>query len=105
MTEKDRKITLELKRELSNIVEIKEMRVFGSRAKGSHDRYSDLDVFLLVEKITPELKDKIKEIAWELSLKHSIYISLMVFTKDEVENSSLKFSPILRNINNQGIKI
>jgi len=53
-------------------------KIFGSRARGKSDKYSDMDIFIEVENIDNKLKERIREIVWEISLEYSIYISPLI---------------------------
>lgn len=105
MTQKDYEIARKLKERLSEVVQVLDFRVFGSRARGDADEYSDMDVFIEVDSIDKELKKKIRNIVWELGFENSIYISPLIFTRFEIEDSPLKASPILENINEEGVKV
>lgn len=105
MTQKDYKIAKELKEKLLEVVPLVDFRIFGSRARGNQGKYSDIDVFIEVEEIDRKLEEKIQEIAWEVGFEHSIYISPLIFTLYEIEKSPLRVSPIVKNINEEGIKI
>ena len=98
-------IAEELKRKLSESVTLIDFKVFGSRARGDSEEYSDMDVFLEVESIDKELKEKISDIIWEVGFNNYLTISFLIFTRDEVENSPLRASPLLKNINAEGIRI
>lgn len=105
MNERDYKIAKELKKRLSDVVSIIDFRVFGSRAKGTQDEYSDMDVFIEVEYLDKELKEGVREIIWEEGFENSIYISPLIFTRYEIEDSPLRASPIVKNINEEGVKV
>lgn len=105
MTERDRKIAMELKEKLCEVVTLVDFRVFGSRARGNEGRYSDMDVFIEVEDLDKELEDKIYDITWEVGFRNSIVISPLIFTRDEIEDSPLKSSPIVKNINEDGVRV
>ena len=105
MTKKDYEIAKELKEKLSKIVHLLDFRVFGSRVRGNQDEYSDMDVFIEVESLGKELEEKLHEVAWEIGLENSIYISPLIFTRYEVENSPLRVSPIIKNITSEGVKV
>ena len=98
-------IAEELKRKLSESVTLIDFKIFGSRARGDSEEYSDMDVFLEVESIDKELKEKISDIIWEVGFNNYLTISFLIFTRDEVENSPLRASPLLKNINAEGIRI
>ena len=105
MKPRDHKIASELKRRLADSVELVDFKVYGSKARGDDDEFSDLDVFIEVVRLDRETKDLICEIAWEVSLENSIVISPLVFSVAEAENSPLRASPILLNIKEEGIGI
>ncbi len=105
MTHRDLKIAEELKTRLSEAVNLIDFKVFGSRARGDSEEYSDMDVFLEVESISKDLKEKISDIIWEVGFNNYLIISFLIFTREEVENSPLRASPILKNINSEGIRI
>ncbi|MBU1902215.1 MAG: nucleotidyltransferase domain-containing protein, partial [Proteobacteria bacterium] len=98
MEKKDYLIARELKRKLSEVVKVVSLIVFGSRARGDHDEYSDMDVSIEVESVDKGLKEKIADIAWEVGFENFMVISPLVFTTDEIENSPLRSSPILKSI-------
>jgi predicted nucleotidyltransferase len=105
MIDKDLLIAEELKKRLSNVIELIDFRVFGSRARGDADEYSDLDVFLEVETLDKERKDMISDIVWEVGFKYYLVISPIVFTRDEIENSPLRSSSIIKSVTEEGIRI
>ena len=105
MTDRDLKIAEELKSRLSRIVQLLDFRVFGSRARGEADEYSDLDVFIEVESLTPEIEALVLDAAWEVGFENEIVISTLTFTRDELENSPLRASPIVQCITEEGVKV
>lgn len=105
MTDKDFKIARKLRNILSHFVGLQDFRIFGSRAKGNSDEYSDMDVFIEVNRLSKELKERILEEAWKLSLENLIVISVIIFTKNEIQNTPLRSSPLLKNIYRNGVKV
>jgi len=98
-------IAKELKERLSQAVDLIDFRIFGSRARGDEQEYSDMDVFIEVPSLPKEMKEKIFEIVWEVGFENFIVISPLIFTKEEIENTPLKSSPIVKNISKEGIRI
>lgn len=105
MTKRDMEIAKELKEKLSGAVSLVDFRVFGSRARGDQDEYSDMDVFIEVEYLDKKMKKKIRDITWEIGFENSVFISPLIFTRYEIEDSPLRASPIVKNINEEGVKI
>ena len=94
-----------MKKRLSVIKEIIDLRIFGSRARGDADEYADMDVFITVELINRALKERIRDIAWQVGFENYIVISPIIITKDELMNTPLKSSPIVKAIEAEGIKL
>jgi hypothetical protein len=64
-----------------------------------------MDVFIEVESTDKELNEKIFEITWEIGFKHFMVISTLIFTRDELENSPLRASSIVKNIGREGVTV
>ncbi len=105
MKEKDRRIAQELKKRLSDVVEILDFKVFGSRGRGDADEYSDLDIFLEVGSLDNTLKETISAIVWEVGFNNYMVISPLIFTRDELENSPLRASSIVEAIAEEGVAV
>ena len=105
MTAKDLNIALELKKRLSELVQIVDLRVFGSRSRGDADEYSDMDVFIEVERLDKDLKTKILDTAWEVGFDNFMVIAPVIYTRDELENSPLRSSPIVKIIAQEGVQV
>ena len=87
------------------MTELIDFRVYGSRARGDNDEFSDMDIFVEVLSLDKKIKEDIADISWEVGLKNLLVISPLIFSKDEIENSPLRVSPIVKNIYDQGIRI
>ena len=105
MKEEDLKIARALKGGLSKVIDIVDLRVFGSRVKGQADEYSDMDVFIEIKTMGKKTEGLINNIVWEVGIENSIYISPLIFTRYEIEESPLKESPIVKNIEEERIRI
>jgi len=105
MRENDLRIAEELKQKLSQVVQLLDFRVFGSRARGDADEYSDMDVFIEVERLNPEIREKIEDVIWEVGFENFIVISPLIFTRDEIKNTPLRSSPIVKNITEEGVRV
>lgn len=101
----DQNIALELKKRISEKIMIDDFRIFGSRASGNNEIDSDMDVFIQVKNIDKAIKEEIYEIAWEIGFNNNMVISPLVFSTDEIVNSPLRISPIIKNIHETGISL
>lgn len=105
MSEKDLSIAMELKKRLSEQVQLVDIRVFGSRARGNAAEDSDMDIFIEVETLDKNLKDRIRDIAWEIGFENLMVISPLIFSREELMNSPMRSSPIVKSIQQEGYRI
>jgi hypothetical protein len=64
-----------------------------------------MDIFIEVEYLDKQLKKQIRDITWEIGFENSTYISPLIFTRYEIEDSPLRASPIVQNIIEEGVKV
>ena len=69
------------------------------------DEYSDMDVFFEVESLDSALKEKISEIVWEVEFNNYTVISPLILTREKLENSPLRSSPIVEVIAEEGVAV
>ena len=105
MKPRDYEIAKKLKKKLSEVVQLVDLRVFGSKVRGDEDQYSDMDVFVEVESLDRDVKEKIRDIVWEVGYENFMVISPLIFTRNEIEKSALKASPIVKNIIEEGVPV
>jgi predicted nucleotidyltransferase len=94
-----------IKERLSRTVSLIELSVFGSRARGDNAADSDMDLFIEVELVTSQIRRLIHDVTWEIGFDHDIVISPVIFSRQEVEDDPFKYSPFLRIVREEGIKI
>lgn len=105
MTEKDLTIARQLKQRLAAVVSLVDFKIFGSRARGDADEFSDMDVFVEVERLDRGLKERIMDIAWEVGFENFLVIAPLIFSRDELENTPLRSSPIVKAIAVDGVSV
>jgi len=70
-----------------------------------HAPESDLDIFVEVEAITPELRRKISEVAWEVGLEMDRVITTLVATREQLERGPMGANPLVHQVMQEGIRI
>ena len=101
----DQQTALEFKRRAAALAPILQFRVFGSRARGDATVGSDLDIFLVVDDIDAALREKISEVAWEVGFENDVVLSTFVVTVEQLEHGPLGVSPIVRQIEREGVRL
>lgn len=81
------------------------MVLFGSKARGDAEEYSDIDLLVLTEKIR-DIRDRLKlsDIATDVSIDYGIAISCLYMNYRDWEQGNV--NPLLKqNIEKEGIEI
>lgn len=90
-----------LKKEVGK--DIKDIILFGSRARGDSYSDSDYDFLILVDKKTKDLEGKIFQLSCEIGWKHNVVITVFVHEKSYYE--SRKYEPLFMNIRKEGVSV
>ncbi|MBN2286745.1 MAG: nucleotidyltransferase domain-containing protein [Tissierellales bacterium] len=105
MTDTDKAIAKKFKNLLLKHVSLIDVRVFGSRARGDAEPDSDMDIFIEVDTTSPQIRELVEETAWEVGIGHLMHISPLLFSKYDIEQSPLRYSPIVQNIIREGVSV
>ena len=105
MTQNDLQTARELKKRVSELTPLLDFLLFGSRARGDADEFSDMDIFMEFETVDRELRNMVKNAAWEMTLETGIVVTTLLFSRYEIEESALRSSPIIRVILEEGVPV
>jgi len=87
MNKSDKELILELKKQIYSELEkhIRRLIIFGSRVRGESMKDSDLDVLVLVDEKTPEIEQRLEDIAyqvmWDYDFRPIISLKVIEFSK------------------------
>ena len=80
--------------------------LFGSRARGNADPYSDMDVVVVLDGASDEEeRDYVSNCAWEAGFKHGIVVVPVVFFRNEWENGPERHSLLVQAVNMEGVTL
>jgi predicted nucleotidyltransferase len=82
---------------------LKQVILFGSRARGDDVPDSDYDCLMVLDAVSPATKDAIDEIAGEILYRHNIVLS--IFPVSEKKHYERIYDPFLMNIRKEGITL
>jgi len=105
LTETDQSIAKEFQRRLMALVPVLDLCVFGSRSRGDATEDSDMDIFIKVERINPELRQRIFDLAWEVGFERDRIISTIVATEDQLRHGAFGANPLVDKIKKEGARL
>ncbi|HKJ31493.1 MAG TPA: nucleotidyltransferase domain-containing protein [Balneolales bacterium] len=83
-----------------------EAYLFGSRARGDFNPDSDWDILILVnaDKVINDIEDKFREDLYDIELEAGQVISTFIYPKKYWQDA-LIFSPLYKNVSQEGIRL
>ncbi|HHT71528.1 MAG TPA: nucleotidyltransferase domain-containing protein [Firmicutes bacterium] len=84
---------------------IKDVKLFGSKAKGTGTSGSDIDVLVIVETADPNVRTDIVDLAFETNLDFDVYISPRVVPSDAFSHPIWSRTLFIRNLQNEAIPL
>jgi predicted nucleotidyltransferase len=92
---------------LKAIVPDFKMRLYGSYARGQATSDSDIDIYIEVPQryFSYDLKNKVTNLAWELSFLNETVIQISLFSDEQVWNTPRRSSPFINSVMKEGILI
>jgi predicted nucleotidyltransferase len=81
------------------------VNLFGSKVRGDFDRYSDIDILIIVKKYNAPLVNKIVDAQVDCLLKYDANLSPVIFSEAEYKKNIVMGSPFFENIERKGIPL
>ena len=85
--------------------QIKEIRLFGSKARGDATLESDIDVLVVTKRDDWHMKEKIGKLATAILLEEEVYLSVKVLGESFYSRLLKHHSPFLMNVEREGITL
>jgi uncharacterized protein (UPF0332 family)/predicted nucleotidyltransferase len=83
--------------------QVKDIILFGSKARGDAHPGSDIDLLVIVDRKTPEVDHVLSEITADILLEKRIDVSALDFTSDQIAELAAIGTPFIRNVADEGI--
>jgi predicted nucleotidyltransferase len=77
--------------------------LFGSRARGDNDEYSDYDCLVIVKKNDKSIKEAILDVGADILYEKDALFSAFAYTEEEL--SLRKYMPFIINVTREGITL
>jgi predicted nucleotidyltransferase len=80
--------------------------LYGSKARGDYDEFSDIDLLVLLDsEVDRSLREEVGEIRYEMELKYDVVFGLMIENKDFWNSPLAKAMPLHWNVDREGVMI
>ncbi|MCR4289727.1 MAG: nucleotidyltransferase domain-containing protein [Candidatus Scalindua sp.] len=84
---------------------IKEIILFGSKVRGDGNKDSDIDILIVLDNLSWEIKKDISALAAQENIKHEVLISTIRYDVNTWEDPVIKLSPFGKTIRKEGIPL
>lgn len=106
LLEKERNALLEAARTLKASLPVRQVILFGSKARGTGDEHSDIDLLILTSTpVTSGLREKISEALADINLKYDVSLTSIVSSEYDWSQGLIRYMLIHREIERDGCKI
>jgi predicted nucleotidyltransferase len=107
LTDADREWVQAFKRELSDRFPgaVREMFLYGSKARGDSGPESDLDVLLILEEGSSDCKLEIRRAGYDLDPEAIVAPSIFAYTTREWEQRKVSRSPLRDSVVREGVSL
>ncbi len=105
---KEKEIFSTLKRQLQEKYRnaVKEIRVFGSRARGEQTPESDIDIMVLLDMpVDWRIKKEIHSLLAEIDLEYDVILSARIFSVDQWQSPLFRITPLFKSIEREGVLV
>jgi len=82
---------------------IKSIRLYGSKVRGDSDKFSDIDLFILVDEKNAKIRQFILDTAYELNLKYDVILSVIIYDEKGFNNPITQITPFIKNVIKEGV--
>lgn len=100
LIQREKKALREFKKQINQKLagEVLELKLFGSKARGDSRKDSDIDILLVLKKVSKRNKNIVSDITFKLFLKYGVDLSVKIFSEKEFEDLQKLQIPFMLNI-------
>jgi predicted nucleotidyltransferase len=106
-TEDEKRLILKFKNSIEALIGSDKVKLFlfGSKARGDADRHSDIDIAIIVKKLTRKQKNQILEEVANFEFENIMPLSTLILSEEEYEYLKKRERAIAHDIENKGIRL
>jgi predicted nucleotidyltransferase len=84
---------------------IRDIILFGSKVRGEGEEFSDIDILIVLTRLTWAIKKVISELAAEENIKYNVLISTVRYDVDTWEKPAIKMLPFAAAVRREGVRL
>lgn len=107
LRQKDRQAVEEFSQGLNRLLgnQLVRLALFGSKLEGRDTPDSDIDLFILVKDSAWPTRSQILDLAFEVNLKHGVYLSPRVIKESAYTDPVWRETPFLRRLRENSLSV
>lgn len=107
LTENDKNAIAEFLAKLRKILgeKLVMVKLFGSKARGDDDPFSDIDLFVVARQFDRGTREAITPFVVDINLKYNVVLSPIIHSLAEYEDPRLKITPFFKKVMSEGIPL
>lgn len=106
LTKSETNALIELIRDIEAVWPNAKFKIFGSKARGTSDAESDLDLLIVLPRdVTPKIRRQIIHKVFDINLTFETNISPLIMSKKEWESALVSLLPIHAFIEEEGVPL
>lgn len=105
LAENERIALQKLKHAIMAKYNLVEFKLFGSKVRGDSGPESDLDIFIVLDRVNWNIEKQIYELCFEIGLEHDVVFCPVIFSHTETESILTKITPFYQAVEKEGVSI
>ena len=107
LNNKDQAAIRDFRERLSRLLgqDLQKLALFGSKAEGKDTRDSDIDILVLIKDSALGMRDKILDEAFDVNLKHGVYISPRIISLSTFHHPVWRITSFLTHVREKGVPL